>query len=238
MDITNYIYHPETLNKESLYELRKWVAKFPYYTAYRLLLLQNLYLLHDQTFGEELRKSALFLPSRTSLYTLIEEKVTEDAEDTLQAETPKSIPASTDNLIDAYLEKNKSDVAERNLKADSTTDYTGFLLNLDDAPSDEEDTSHQDDLVDDFIDKSQKIKLKEKPEYSPQFLDTENEDSNVIGEDYFTETLARIYIKQGRYEKAVEILNKLHLAYPQKNAYFADQIRFLEKLILNNKYKK
>ena len=55
--------------------------------------------------------------------------------------------------------------------------------------------------------------------------------------DYFTETLARIYIKQGRYEKALEIIKRLNLNNPKKNAYFADQIRFLEKLIINNKNK-
>ena len=56
-------------------------------------------------------------------------------------------------------------------------------------------------------------------------------------EDYFTETLAKIYIKQGRYIKAMEIIRKLSLKYPKKNRYFADQIRFLEKLIINNKNK-
>ena len=57
-------------------------------------------------------------------------------------------------------------------------------------------------------------------------------------ECYFTETLARIYIKQGRYEKALEIIKRLNLNIPKKNAYFADQIRFLDKLIINNKNKK
>ena len=56
-------------------------------------------------------------------------------------------------------------------------------------------------------------------------------------ESYFTETLSRIYIKQGRYEKALEIITQLNLNIPKKNAYFADQIRFLEKLIINNKHK-
>ena len=54
---------------------------------------------------------------------------------------------------------------------------------------------------------------------------------------YFTETLARIYIKQGRYSKALEIIRRLNLVYPKKNRYFADQIRFLEKLIINNNKK-
>ena len=65
------------------------------------------------------------------------------------------------------------------------------------------------------------------------------EDCVVEREDdsYFTETLAKIYIKQHRYEKALEIIKKLSLNYPKKNAYFADQIRFLEKLIINAKSK-
>ena len=53
-------------------------------------------------------------------------------------------------------------------------------------------------------------------------------------EEYFTETLARIYIKQGRYQKALDIIGRLNQQFPHKNAYFADQMRFLEKLIINN----
>ncbi|MDD6891372.1 MAG: tetratricopeptide repeat protein [Bacteroidales bacterium] len=56
-------------------------------------------------------------------------------------------------------------------------------------------------------------------------------------ESYFTETLAKIYVKQQRYDKALEIIKKLNLKYPKKNAYFADQMRFLEKLIINAKSK-
>ena len=68
--------------------------------------------------------------------------------------------------------------------------------------------------------------------------DTEKEESDTEeGEDYFTETLAKIYVKQQRYDKALEIIKKLNLKYPKKNTYFADQIRFLEKLIINAKSK-
>ncbi len=62
---------------------------------------------------------------------------------------------------------------------------------------------------------------------------TVSESSN--DDTFFTESLAKIYIKQRRYEKALEIIKKLSLKYPEKNIYFADQIRFLEKLIINNK---
>ena len=62
-------------------------------------------------------------------------------------------------------------------------------------------------------------------------------DENGGHEGIFTETLARIYIKQGKYSQALEIIQRLSLVYPKKNAYFADQIRFLKKLIINNNTK-
>ena len=65
----------------------------------------------------------------------------------------------------------------------------------------------------------------------------EDESNDAEDAGYFTETLARIYIKQGRYSKALEIITRLNLDYPKKNRYFADQIRFLEKLIINNNKK-
>ena len=67
--------------------------------------------------------------------------------------------------------------------------------------------------------------------------DDDNHEENDSEENYFTETLAKIYVRQQRYDKALEIIKKLNLKYPKKNAYFADQIRFLEKLIINAKSK-
>ncbi|MCM1037565.1 MAG: hypothetical protein NC406_09620, partial [Bacteroides sp.] len=47
-----------------------------------------------------------------------------------------------------------------------------------------------------------------------------------------SESLARIFIKQGRYERAYEIISNLSLNYPKKSIYFADQLRYLRKLML------
>ena len=67
--------------------------------------------------------------------------------------------------------------------------------------------------------------------------ESEDNEEDMEDESYFTETLAKIYVKQQRYSKALEIIKKLSLKYPKKNAYFADQLRFLEKLIINTKSK-
>ena len=47
-----------------------------------------------------------------------------------------------------------------------------------------------------------------------------------------SQSLAKIYIKQHRYDKAYEIISQLSLNYPEKSCYFADQLRFLRKLMI------
>ena len=54
-------------------------------------------------------------------------------------------------------------------------------------------------------------------------------------EELLSETLSKIYIQQQHYDKALRIIRSLSLNYPEKNRFFADQIRFLERLIENNK---
>ena len=49
-----------------------------------------------------------------------------------------------------------------------------------------------------------------------------------------SESLAKIYIRQKRYDKAFEIIHTLSLNNPKKSSYFADQLRFLRKLMLNH----
>ncbi len=50
-----------------------------------------------------------------------------------------------------------------------------------------------------------------------------------------SESLAKIFIRKGRYERAFEIISGLSLKFPKKSAYFADQLRFLQKLIINQR---
>ena len=52
-------------------------------------------------------------------------------------------------------------------------------------------------------------------------------------ESMLTESLAKMYIARHKYSQALEIIERLSLNYPEKSIYFADQIRFLAKLVLN-----
>lgn len=62
-----------------------------------------------------------------------------------------------------------------------------------------------------------------------------DDEPKELEDSYYTQTLARIYLKQRRYDKALEIIKSLYLNFPNKSIYFADQIRYLEKLVRINK---
>ena len=246
MDIIELIHHPEHLDRDTLYELRSLLALYPYYQTARLLMLQNLYLLHDPTFDEELRRAAIYITDRRVLFQLIEAAHYQLHPTTDSQPIPSaSQPSRTLTLIDNFLESmpqegDNKDGKKKKRKptpADAAVDYVAYLLET-------EGEYEQDDsipemkgqsLIDSFINNDKgRIVLNEEPQYTPPLTDTTENDENASDEGYFTETLARIYIKQGRYSKALEIIRRLSLVYPKKNAYFADQIRFLEKLIINN----
>tara|TARA_Y100000768_G_scaffold325698_1_gene262771 strand:- start:428 stop:1111 length:684 start_codon:yes stop_codon:yes gene_type:complete len=53
-------------------------------------------------------------------------------------------------------------------------------------------------------------------------------------EELMTETLAKIFVKQEKYSKAIEAYKILILKYPEKNTLFANEINKLKKLKKNN----
>ncbi len=254
IDIKELIQHPEHLDRDTLYELRSIIALYPYFQTARLLMLQNLYLLHDPTFDEELRRSAIYITDRRVLFEMIEaahyqlRPSRESTESKEPKESGESKQSRTMALIDTFLDSIPKDDDSPEAKkdkrkptpADAAVDYVAYLLETEGDISREPDIPEMkgQSLIDSFINNDKgRIILSEEPTLEPQAEETAGNEENVTDEGYFTETLARIYIKQGRYSKAIEIIRRLSLVYPKKNAYFADQIRFLEKLIINSNKK-
>ena len=253
LDIKELIQHPEQMDRDTLYELRSLIALYPYFQTARLLMLQNLYLLHDPTFDEELRRSAIYITDRRVLFQMIEGahyQLSQSAGNSpKESEKPEETGTSrTITLIDNFLEsipKEEDSPEEKKKKrkptpADAAVDYVAYLLESEGYNNRESEIPEMkgQELIDSFINNDNgRIVLPEETPVEPQVEETAESEENISDEGYFTETLARIYIKQGRYSKALEIIRRLSLVYPKKNAYFADQIRFLEKLIINNNKK-
>ena len=254
MEITELIKHPEQMDRETLYELRSLLALYPYFQTARLLMLQNLYLLHDPTFDEELRRASAYITDRRVLFQMIEGRHYEYHPVAKPAAKPAAQSAEPvadrtisliDNFLDSIPQEAKTDGQKPKRKptpADAAVDYVAYLMDIEpdsgqEMPGEVPQMPGQ-DLIDSFInDDKGGFQLRETPEYRPEPEPKPAERENEVESEYFTETLARIYIKQGRYSKALEIIQRLSLDNPKKNAYFADQIRFLEKLVINNNKK-
>ena len=242
--IAELINHPEYLDRDTLYELRSTLALYPYYQTARLLMLQNLYLLHDPSFDEELRRAAIYITDRRVLFDMIEAahyRVRKSPSSPSSTSSPSSrTSALIDNFLDSLPKEDSQQKSKRKpTPADAAVDYVAYLLETegDEAVKSVPEMKGQ-ALIDSFINSDKgRIVLNEGPLLTPQSEKEEEIPQEAVGEEYFTETLARIYIKQGRYSKALEIIQRLSLQFPKKNAYFADQIRFLEKLIINNNKK-
>jgi hypothetical protein len=130
-------------------------------------------------------------------------------------------------------ESHESDADE--IQADKPTDYglLDFEYNLENLEKDAKDKhvatgkpTKKDKLIDKFIQEEPRINTKAEKTDEDFSVESIKENS-----DLFTETLANIYIKQENYSKAIYIYEQLSLKYPQKSAYFAEQIKKTKKHI-------
>ena len=248
-NIRELIDDPAKLNALTLPELEMLVNKYPFFQAARLLYLSNLYKLHSKEFGPELRRASVFVPDRTALFALTEsvnyELPTSEYGNSIETEGDgdRTISLINNFLTRGSIETSEDFGPERNMPtvADLTTDYASFLMQQDvsarhdagsKSSSSDEPRLKGAELIDTFIAETQGKQRFEMPEMSDQ--EFESPEFSDEEEEIYTESMVNIYIKQGRYQQALEILRKICLNNPKKSSNFAAQINLLE-IILNEK---
>ncbi|MEZ4810633.1 MAG: hypothetical protein R2819_09755 [Allomuricauda sp.] len=82
------------------------------------------------------------------------------------------------------------------------------------------------DLLDKFIENNPKIVPKEELKMKVNIKESTKFDKNEL----MTETLAKVYLEQKKYKKAIQAFKILSLKYPEKSGFFADQIRAVKNL--------
>ena len=86
-------------------------------------------------------------------------------------------------------------------------------------------------IIDKFLESNPKIKPPTEKTPQPKLVDN----SDTLEDSLMTETLARIYLEQKNYDKAIQAYKILSLKYPEKSSFFAHQIFLVKALIDKNK---
>jgi hypothetical protein len=231
---------------DDVVEARK---RYPYFTLPAALLLRNhADKIADEALRNELTQSvAMTTSDPTDLYILLEGAGCDHA-----SFYPEEKPATptTDSAIDTFLNTYGSTSAEEEqmlerLIFNPTPDYAQLLSREEEEsipePAEAPEGS-QDDLLNKFIIKQKQSAGVIPEEKSPVAQHAEQrrqqEPPQPAADDtLLSESLAKIFIRQRHYQQAYEIISQLSLNYPKKSVYFADQLRFLRKLINNQHHK-
>lgn len=232
-------------------ELRQLTDQYPYFQAAIYIYLKCLYIADDTDFRDELQRLFIRISDKKALFYYILSNEYE-AFFNRKGKKEEISESRTNILLSAFFETLDDDGIDKELEeaivnpTTASTDYFSYLKNLqndeDSNLSNSSQMKHQ-KIIDHFIDNANyNESIKFDPNKTSTNIIAEKSDeelSEALNDDlFFTETLARIYIKQQKYERALEIIKRLSLNYPKKNVYFANQISFLEKLIINKQNKK
>lgn len=220
------------------------LRSMPYFTVAAVVLLRHLPTewRGDEQLVKELRHSLALSAScrRTVLYAAKGEEQLRFYPEQEDASAPP-----TEDVIDIFLRtygqsSPEEDAQLEKLIFNPAPDYAEMLARQEqeELPSQDEavEPGSQDALINAFILTRHPARQEEAetpapaPKQSKPIAHPEHTDDSLL-----SESLAKIFIKQGRYERAFEIISGLYLKFPKKSAYFADQLRFLQKLIINQR---
>jgi len=264
MNNSEYIYllqNPECIDATKLQQLEEIVNEFPYFQSARALLLKELNKTNSYKYNQTLKKTAAYTVDRKVLFDYItspifinkttsELPLLEDIE-IIEAETVKVLHEKLKTSFSSKIEKNKpkvntevlfqdekqkaSEVLEigKPIEFNSTEphSFNEWMQLISQKPIHREEKKvDKFSIIDTFIETNPKIK--------PLDRNTKNIDvspeSSTENDSLMTETLAKVYLEQKKYESAIKAYHILSLKYPEKSGFFADRIKAI-KILQRNK---
>jgi len=235
-EFLNHIKHPEALEVEDTATLRDLVDRFPYCTLSQILLAYRLFRENDLDFPNQLKKIAAYASSRKKLKQLFDE-FQSFREKNVEADGVIGSPAQVNPVTDEsvgiseplsqystheedLLSIVRQRLAEIKLEREKETGNEKQETGSESSDSGKRGLSKE-ELVEKFIHDKPRLSPPKTTFFSPSEKAVK---SNLDDEEIVTETLARLFYKQGNIAKAIKIYNKLILLFPEKSSYFAAQI--------------
>ena len=235
MVITKETYHqwmhnPQDLSGKENEELLQLTKEHPYCQSSQLLFLKSLHNENSIQFNKQLKIAAAFAGDRRQLFYLITEKD--------KRHQQKPIVKKEEKIVVTKKEEAKEQLGiGQPLKFDTEEKHSfSEWLKLSKAKpiKRKEETTKQDQTLDDKLELIEQFVAKErtKPK-KEEFFSPINQAKKSMEDQmtFVTETLARVYLEQGHYEKAKLAYQQLSLKYPEKSSFFAGQIELIDKLL-------
>ena len=211
----------DALNEEQRLDLEKITYRYPYFQAAYALYLKSLKEQEKFNFDLILKKTAVISPERNTLYHWLynEIKVIENKNTGTVKEEKETTKTSPKKVEEKSLPVNLSFLEWIEWTKSKSVN------NIEDIDI-ENPISDKIELIDTF--------LKNKPKIPPLSSNAEtqslSEEIKFNKEELMTETLAKVYVKQGKFKKALLAYKILSLKYPEKNSFFANQIKAIKDL--------
>ena len=199
--LENYDYE----NQEHLIEIERLIYKYPYCQNIYAIYLKFLKDQNKYNYDEILKKTAIITFDRKQLHNWLNENGKTDSK---KIEVKYSNPRK--NFSENEIKKSFNEWITW------TREKSKFDLK----------NSNNSKIINDFLEKNPKM---------PKVIFSNNINKNIenyiFNEDEFmTETLAKLYLKQEKYDNALIAYKILSLNYPEKNSLFANQIKLIKKL--------
>lgn len=221
-----HIRNPHKIHKEDLLELNNLCQEYPYCASLHKLRLKALKQAGSEKYNNELKMTAAITGNRTLLFEYITEnsftlnknegvkQIITKPKEILQLGKPLIFDESEKHSFNEWLKLTHFKSIDRNHNLDEKTKLKP--------------TEKATKIVN-FITASKNKELPKKEFFSPtnSALESLTENNNLM-----TETLAKVYLEQGHYEKAITAYEILSLKYPQKSSLFANQIKAIKQIKL------
>jgi hypothetical protein len=244
-NIIAFVHDPTKLDQSSLGELEELLDVYPWFQTAHLLVAKNHHNIDSIKFHEVLRESAAYAGDRTVLYHLINAPAFKTGISLMPEPEPEPEPElpetpvqekeemmeSSDDFAFTGTYQLEEDPAPSETTALEEYTFTGWFDHFQSASAGKPAGKEEEDLIDKFIKDSPVISRARDIPPSDRDLSTSG---SLEGDSFMTETLARIYEKQGLLKKAIFAYEKLSLKYPEKSTYFATQINRLKSQIEKN----